>query len=324
MKNLTITSSPHIRNKRNTKNIMFDVVIALMPALFAGVWHFGIRALLVSAVCVAAALAAEWICGMLIYKRNTVPDGSAIVTGLLLALTLPAAVPYGVAAIGSVFAVFVIKGLCGGLGKNMFNPALAARAFLVMAYPVYLVRYTEPKAALSLFGSNVDAVTSSTPLHHMQMPALPEASLFDMFMGNIGGTIGETCTFALLLGGAYLIYRNVISIRIPAAYLGTIAVLSLIFAKGENPLAWMLYSLLGGGVVLGALFMATDYATSPVIPKGQILYGIGCGILTVIFRYYGLFPEGVTYAILLMNAMVWSFDFYTAPRRFGFKEGGRA
>ena len=240
-----------------------------------------------------------------------------------MTLILPAPVPYGIAALGSAFAIIVIKGLCGGLGKNIFNPALAARAFLLWLYPAYLVRFTVPGAELSLFGSNVDAVTSSTPLHHMQIPALPEESLLDMFMGNIGGTIGETCTLALLLGGAYLIYRKVISIRIPAAYLGTVAVLSLVFAKGENPIAWMLYSLLGGGVVLGALFMATDYATSPVTPKGQLLYGIGCGILTVLFRYYGLFPEGVTYAILLMNAMVWIFDFYTAPRRFGSKEGGR-
>ncbi len=321
--NLTVTSSPHIRNKVNTRSIMFDVVIALLPALLAGVWHFGMRALLVSVVCVAAAIAAEWLCGVLLYKRNTTMDGSAIVTGLLLALTLPAAVPYEIAAIGSAFAIIVIKGLCGGLGKNIFNPALAGRAFLLLLWPAYLVRFTVPGTELSLFGSNVDAITSSTPLHHMQMPALPEESLLDMFMGNIGGTIGETCTLALLLGGAYLIYRKVISVRIPAAYLGTVAVLSLVFSKGENPIAWMLYSLLGGGVVLGALFMATDYATSPVTPKGQILYGIGCGILTVLFRYYGLFPEGVTYAILLMNAMVWIFDFYTAPRRFGSKEGGR-
>ena len=323
MKNLTVTSSPHIRNKINTRSIMLDVVIALLPALLAGVWHFGMRALLVSVVCVVSAVAAEWISSTVIYKRNTVMDGSAIVTGLLLALILPAAVPYGIAALGSAFAIIIIKGLCGGLGKNIFNPALAARAFLLWLYPAYLVRFTVPGAELSLFGSNVDAVTSSTPLHHMQIPALPEEGLLDMFMGNIGGTIGETCTLALLLGGAYLIYRKVISIRIPAAYLGTVAVLSLVFAKGENPVAWMLYSLLGGGVVLGALFMATDYATSPVTPKGQIIYGIGCGILTVVFRYYGLFPEGVTYAILLMNAMVWIFDFYTAPRRFGSKEGGR-
>lgn len=321
--NLTVTSSPHIRNKVNTRSIMLDVVIALIPALLAGVWHYGMRALLVAIVCVAAALASEWICGAVIFKRNTVNDGSAIVTGLLLALTLPVAVPYEIAALGSAFAIIVIKGLCGGLGKNIFNPALAGRAFLMLVCPVYLTRYTAPGTELSLFGSNVDAVASATPLHHMQMPALPEESLLTMFLGNIGGTIGETCTLALLLGGAYLIYRKVISARIPVAYLGTVAVLSLVFYKGEDLIAWMLYSLLGGGVVLGALFMATDYATSPVTPKGQIVYGIGCGVLTVLFRYYGLFPEGVTYAILIMNAAAWMIDAHTAPRRFGYQKGGK-
>ena len=167
----------------------------------------------------------------------------------------------------------------------------------------------------------VDGVASATPLHHMVMPALPEESLAQMFMGNIGGCIGEVCTLALLIGGIYLIARGVISARIPAAYLGTVAVLTLVFSKGDNAIAWMLYSLLGGGVVLGAFFMATDYATSPVSPKGQILYGIGCGVLTVIFRYFGLFPEGVTYAILLMNACAWAIDRFMAPRRFGTKKG---
>ena len=308
-----VTSSPHIRGKRNTQNVMLDVIIALLPALLAGVIIFGMRAFLVALDCVAAAVAAEYICGMIMYKRNTVKDLSAVVRGLLLALTLPAAVPYWVAALGSVFAIVVVKGLCGGLGKNVFNPALGARAFLMLVCPVHLVRYIHPDA--------VDAVATATPLHHMVMPALPEESIAQMFLGNIGGTIGEVCTLALLIGGAYLIYKGIISARIPAAYLGTVAVLTLVFSKGDNAIAWMLYSLLGGGVVLGALFMATDYATSPVTPKGQIIYGIGCGVLTVIFRYFGLFPEGVTYAILLMNACAWAIDRYTAPRRFGTKKG---
>ena len=320
---LTVTSSPHIRNKVNTGNIMRDVIIALLPAVAAGVLIFGIRALIVIMVCEITCIVAEWLFSKLVYKRDTTKDGSAAVTGVLLALTLPATVPYWVAVMGSVFAIVVIKGMCGGLGKNIFNPALAARAFLVLLCPVYLVRFAVPGAELSLFGSNVDAVASSTPLHHMVMPALPEESLLTMFLGNIGGTIGETCTLALLIGGAYLVYKKVISLRIPAAYLGTVAVLTLVFSKGEDPIAWMLYSLLGGGVVLGAIFMATDYATSPVTPKGQILYGIGCGILTVLFRYFGLFPEGVTYAILIMNAAVWILDFYTAPRRFGYQKGGK-
>ena len=311
--NFVVTSSPHIRGKRNTQQIMRDVVIALLPALIAGTIIFGMRALLVTLVCVAAAAAAEWACGMVLYHRNTVKDLSSVVTGLLLALTLPATVPYWVAAVGSIFAIVVVKGLCGGLGKNVFNPALGARAFLVLLWPVYMVRFVAPGA--------VDGVASATPLHHMVMPALPEESLGQMFMGNIGGCIGEVCTLALLIGGAYLLYKGVISFRIPAAYLGTVAVLTLIFSKGDHAVLWMLYSLLGGGVVLGALFMATDYATSPVTPKGQIIYGIGCGIFTVIFRYFGLFPEGVTYAILLMNGCAWAIDRYSAPRRFGTKKG---
>ena len=308
-----VTSSPHIRGKRNTQQIMLDVILALIPTLLVGIVRFGMNALVVTLVSIVAAVAAEWICGMIVYHKNTVKDLSSVVTGLLLALTLPATVPYWAAALGSAFAIIVVKGLCGGLGKNIFNPALGARAFLMLVCPVYLVRYVAPGA--------VDGVASATPLHHMVMPALPEESIAQMFMGNIGGTIGEVCTAALLIGGIYLIWRGVISVRIPAAYLGTVAVLTLVFSKGDNAFAWMLYSLLGGGVVLGALFMATDYATSPVTPKGQIIYGIGCGIFTVIFRYFGLFPEGVTYAILLMNACAWAIDRYMAPRRFGTKKG---
>ena len=308
-----VTSSPHIRGKRNTQQIMLDVVLALIPALLAGTIIFGMRALIVAMVCIAAAVVAEWVCGMILYHRNTVKDVSSVVTGLLLALTLPATVPYWLAAVGSVFAIVVVKGFGGGLGKNVFNPALGARAFMMMFWPVHLVRYIAP--------GTVDGVASATPLHHMVMPALPTESIGQMFMGNIGGTIGEVCTLALLIGGIYLIAKGVISARIPVSYLGTVAVLTLVFSKGDNAFLWMLYSLLGGGVVLGALFMATDYATSPVTPKGQIIYGIGCGVLTVIFRYFGLFPEGVTYAILLMNACAWAIDRYSAPRRFGTKKG---
>ena len=308
-----VTSSPHIRGKRNTQQIMLDVVIALIPALLAGTIIFGMRALIVAMVCIAAAVVAEWVCGMILYHRNTVKDVSSVVTGFLLALTLPATVPYWLAVVGSVFAIVVVKGFGGGLGKNVFNPALGARAFMMMFWPVHLVRYIAP--------GTVDGVASATPLHHMVMPALPTESIGQMFMGNIGGTIGEVCTLALLIGGIYLIAKGVIFARIPVSYLGTVAVLTLVFSKGDNAFLWMLYSLLGGGVVLGALFMATDYATSPVTPKGQIIYGIGCGVLTVIFRYFGLFPEGVTYAILLMNACAWAIDRYSAPRRFGTKKG---
>ena len=232
---------------------------------------------------------------------------------MLLAMTLPATVPYWLVVAGSAFAIIFLKALCGGLGQNVFNPALSARGFMMLVAPKYMVRFL-----------SVDGVTEATPLHHMVMPALPEESLLDMFLGNCPGSIGEISAMALLLGGVYLVCRKVISARIPLAYLGTVAVLTLVFAKTESPLQWMLYSLLSGGVMLGAIFMATDYATSPVTARGQIVYGIGCGALTVIFRYFGLFPEGVTYAILLMNAVVWIIDRYTAPRRFGVKKGGAA
>ena len=310
--NLTVASSPHIRGDFRTSRLMLDVVIALIPTLIVGVITLGLRALLVTLVSMAAAVVAELLYSLLLRKRNTLADCSALVTGLLFALTLPATTPYYVVALGSAFAIFFVKLLCGGLGQNIFNPALAARAFMLMIFPVALTRYAE-----------VDGVSSATPLHHMVMPALPEETLLDMFLGNCPGSIGELSALALIIGGIYLVVRKVISPRIPLAYIGTVAVLTLVFSKTDAPVQWMLYSLFSGGLMLGAIFMATDYATSPVTAKGQIVYGIGCGVLTVIFRYFGLFPEGVTYAILLMNACVWVIDRYTAPRRFGVK-GGKA
>ena len=312
---LTVASSPHIRGNFRTNRIMLDVVLALLPSLLVGIWVLGIRALLVTLTSVAAAMAAEWLYSVVTKSRNTVVDGSAMVTGLLLAMTLPASVPYWLVVVGNVFAIVIVKALCGGLGQNIFNPALAARAFMLLIYPVGMVRY---------YALGADAVTAATPLHHMVMPALPEESLLDMFLGNCPGSIGELSALALLLGGAYLVWRKVISLRIPVAYLGTLAVLTLVFHKTDNALNWMLYSLLSGGVMLGAIFMATDYATSPATAKGQIIYGIGCGVLTVVFRYFGLFPEGVTYAILIMNALVWVIDRHTAPTRFGVQKGGTA
>ena len=307
---LTVASSPHIRGDFRTSRIMLDVVIALLPALAVGTFVLGARALLVTAVCVACTVGAEWLYSVVTRSRNTVIDGSALVTGVLLSLTLPHTVPLWLAAVGSVFAIVFVKLLCGGLGQNIFNPALAARAFMLLIFPVGMTRYV-----------GVDGATAATPLHHMVMPALPEESILDMFLGNCPGSIGEISALALLLGGVYLVARKVISARIPVAYLGTVAVLTLIFHRTDAPLAWMAYSLFGGGVMLGAIFMATDYATSPVTPVGQVVYGIGCGALTVVFRYYGLYPEGVTYAILLMNALVWFIDRHTALRQFGRKKG---
>ena len=308
---LTIASSPHIRGDFRTSRLMLDVVIALIPTVLVGIFVLGLRALAVTVISMATALFTEWLYHIVSRRRNTTSDCSALVTGMLFALTLPATTPYSIVVLGSAFAILVVKLLCGGLGQNVFNPALAARAFVMLLFP----------AALTHF--EVDGVTAATALHHMVMPALPETSLLDMFLGNCSGCIGELSTLALLAGGVYLVARKVISPRIPVAYLGTVAVIALVFPKTGDPIGWMLYSLCSGGVMLGAIFMATDYATSPVTPNGQILYGIGCGALTMLFRYYGLYPEGVTYAILIMNILVWVLDRATPPRIYGTK-GGRA
>ena len=309
---LTVASSPHIRGDFKSSRIMLDVMLALVPAMVVGIWMHGFRSLIVTLVSISSCVFLEWMYSVVTKTRNTVIDGSALVTGMLLAMTLPATVPYWLVIVGAAFAIIFVKALCGGLGQNIFNPALSARGFMMLIAPAYMVRF-----------EGVDGVTAATPLHHMVMPALPEESILDMFLGNCPGSIGEISALALLVGGAYLVYRKVISPRIPLAYLGSVAVLTLVFHRTDASVDWMLYSLFSGGLMLGAIFMATDYATSPVTAKGQVIYGIGCGSLTVIFRYFGLFPEGVTYAILLMNALVWIIDRYTAPRRFGVKKGGK-
>ena len=291
-----MSSSPHIRCSDNTRRIMLDVLIALLPT----------RCLLLAAVSIAAAGLAEALWNKLTRRYQTVEDLSAAVTGLLLVLTLPATVPYWMAAVGAVFAVIVVKAAFGGLGQNIFNPALAARALLLLLFPASMTRFVAPGTSIPLDLRSADVVTAATPLHSMVMPALPDVPLSEMFLGSIGGCIGEVSALALLIGGGYLVVRGVIKLRIPVSYLGTMAVLSFAFAPME-PLRWMLYSLLGGGVLLGALFMASDYATSPATPGGQVLYGIGCGVLTVLFRSVGLYPEGVT----------WLLERFTPTRLFG-------
>ncbi len=313
---LIYTTSPHIRGKDTTTRIMLDVIIALMPALIVGVVFQGFRALMVVLVSVISALIAEGLYRLIARKYFTLNDLSAVVTGLLLALTLPATVPYWVASLGSVFAIIVVKALSGGLGQNIFNPALAGRAFLMFFFPVYITRFAAIGTDIPLF-KGADIISTATPMHHMVMPELPDISLLDMFIGRTPGCIGEVSAIALLIGGAYLLWRKVITIRIPLSYLLTVAVVTFVFHKTESALLWSAYQLLSGGVMLGAIFMATDYVTSPTTRWGQISYGIGCGVLTVIFRYTGLFPEGVTYAILIMNSLVWVLERYTIPRIFG-------
>ena len=317
-RNLIVSSAPHVVSPVNTSRIMLDVIIALVPAVAMATFVFGMRALLLTAVCAASCVFFEYAVEKILKRDVTIGDLSAAVTGVILSLNLPANLPFWMACVGSFIAIVIVKQLFGGMGQNFANPAITARVALFIGFATAMTNFPLPVAQ-----QTADAITGATPLA-LFAKGLEVPSNGAMFFGTIGGSMGETSALALLIGGAYLVYRKVISVRIPAAYLGTVAVLTLVFAKTGNPVTWMLYSLFSGGVMLGAIFMATDYATSPVTAKGQIVYGIGCGALTVFFRYFGLFPEGVTYAILLMNAFVWLIDRHTAPRRFGVKKGGNA
>ena len=320
--NLTVSAAPHIRSNGSTRNVMLDVLIALVPAIIAGVVLFGLRALTLVLVSAAACVVFEALFCLVTRHSLTVGDLSAVVTGVLLALCVPDGCPYWALIVGDAFAIIVVKGLVGGLGQNIFNPALGGRAFMMLFWPATITRAGATEAIDAFAFGNVDFVASATPMQTMNLGNLPDVSLVDMLLGKHGGTIGEVCILALLIGCAWLLYRRVISWRIPVAYMGTLAVLSLIFCEGDNALLWMAYSVLGGGAMLGAIFMATDYATSPALPKAQIVYGIGCGALTVLFRTFGNFPEGVTYAILLMNACAWALDKALPVRRFGVMKGG--
>ena len=320
--NLTVSAAPHIRGKDNTRRLMLDVLIALAPALIAAVYFYGERALVLTVISVAACVVCEALICLVMRRPVSVGDLSAVVTGVLLAFSVPHSCPYWALVAGDAFAIIVVKGLVGGLGQNVFNPALAGRAFMMLLWPSTITRYGYTYVAPFEFGT-ADIVASSTPLQTMARSTLPDVSIFDMFLGNgVLGCIGEVCNLALLIGLAWLLYRKVISWRIPVAYLGAVAVLTLIFSKGDDARACMLYSVMGGGAMLGAIFMATDYATSPTLPVAQLVYGIGCGVLTVVIRYFGIFPEGVTYAILIMNACAWAFDKAFPIRRFGVVKGG--
>lgn len=329
---LTVASSPHVNSPVNTHSIMLDVLISLAPALVMGTIFFGPRALLLTAVSVVGCEFFEWLYRRLLNKPQTYNDLSAAVTGVLLAFVCPVALPYWTILIGDFFAIFVVKQLFGGLGKNFLNPALAGRAFLMLSYPVFMTTWVKPGIAnwFPITASVGDAVTAATPMGVMHGstvadPALPwmgsdpaASGLGDLLTGNVGGCIGEVSALALLAGGLYLIWRGVIHIRIPGAYLGTMAVLTLVFAQGQGgPVAWMLAQLSGGGLMLGAFFMATDYVTSPCTPKGEIVFGVGCGLLTFFIRRFGGYPEGVSYAILLMNICTPIIEKYTYPDRFG-------
>lgn len=314
---LTISSSPHVHSPVTTRVIMRDVLIALLPALIGSVYFFGFRALMVTLVSVTACVFFEWLWCKLMKKPSKVYDLSAVVTGTLLAFVCPVTIPYWTIILGDLFAIIVVKMLFGGLGKNIVNPALAGRAFM-FSWPVLMSTWVKvgfQNAAGIL--NTADAVTAATPLGAMHQGMLPEASVSQMFLGNVGGCIGETSALLLLIGGVYLLYRKVISARIPLSYILTVAILAFLFPRGNDRIAWMLCNLFGGGLMLGAIFMATDYVTSPVTKLGQIVYGIGCGALTILIRYFGGYNEGVSYAILMMNACVVLLDRIGHPVKFG-------
>lgn len=320
---LIATSNPHIRSNETTRSIMLDVIRAMLPALAWSVIVFGVKALTLTVVSVLGCVFWEWLYRKLMKKPQSVGDLSAVVTGMLLAFVCPTTTPYWMIIIGGFFSIVVVKQLFGGIGKNFVNPALAGRAFLLGSYAGTMTFWVDPaQNKAPLMGSTVDVITHATPLSYMKngdMAGLKEAySVADVFLGKIGGSLGEISALLLIIGGLYLIWRKVINWQTPVAYIATVAVITFLFPKGDaSNLEWMLYSLFSGGLMLGAFFMATDYATSPVTKKGQLIFGIGCGLFTVFIRYFGSYNEGVCYSIMVMNLCVALIDKYTKPTRFG-------
>ncbi len=311
-----ISSTPHIRSNDSIENIMRDVCIALIPACLAGIYFFGLRALLVILISCASCMLFEYLFQKAIKRDITVSDYSALVTGILLALNLPASVPFWIPVVGSFVAIIITKQLFGGLGQNFMNPALAARAFLLTAYPKEMTAWTKP---LQSFGLGFDAVSTATPLSILKETpvALTSNDYLNAFLGNIGGCIGETCALALLIGAAYLLYRGIINLYAPISFILTFYVLMFIMGRFGMFTGVPLYELLVGGLILGAFFMATDYSSSPISLKGQIIFGIGCGLLTALIRTFSGYPEGVSFAILIMNLTVPLIDKYVRPRVYG-------
>ncbi len=323
---LNISPSPHYQSTETTKKLMYGVVVALIPAFITSVLYFGVGAIIVTVTSVVSCLVFEYLIQKYILKKPlSITDGSALVTGILLAFNLPSNIPVHIIIIGSLVAIGIAKMTFGGLGNNPFNPALVGRVFMLISFPVQMTSWPVPEGFSTGY---TDAVTGATPLAIIKeglkngdslsqlMEKIP--STFHMFMGKMGGSMGEVAAFALLLGFAYLLYKKIITWHIPVSILGTVAVFTTILwlinpDKNANPL----FHVLAGGVLLGAIFMATDYVTSPMNPKAMLIYGIGIGFLTVIIRVYGAYPEGVSFAILIMNAFVPLMNAYIKPKRFG-------
>ena len=309
MANFVVSGTPHVRSKESIQSIMRDVIIALVPATAAGIYYFGINALILVIAAIVSAVAFEAICQKIMKKPVTVSDLSAVVTGLLLAMNLPAAAPVWVAIVGSAFAIIFGKQLFGGLGQNFINPALAGRAFLLASYPTEMTTWSVPNGL-----EVADAATYATPLAQLKAGNL-DASLGELMLGQCGGTIGETCAIALIIGGVYLLYKHVISWKIPVIYIATVAILFGVI--GRHGMRMPLQEIMAGGVMLGGIFMATDYASSPVTPKGQIIFAVGAGLITYLIRTFGGYPEGVSYSILIMNCAVPLIERFTEPTIFG-------
>ncbi len=304
-----IYSSPHIHSSETTSKIMLYVIISLIPAMIGSVYFFGFYVLKVIFVSIISCILSEFLFQILMRKDVRIYDGSAVVTGILFAFVLPPRIPLWIVAIGGFLAIFLVKELFGGIGFNIFNPALTARAILLASYPVEMTKF------INVLDYRVDAITSPTPLFIMKekiSQSLP--SLWQMFIGARSGCIGETSTILLLIGGIFLLLKRVITWHIPFSYILTVAILSLIFKQN------MLYQIMSGGLIIGAFFMATDYVTSPITRKGKIIFGIGCGIITFLIRKWGSYPEGVCYSILFMNMLVPLINRYTLPKKFGSKK----
>lgn len=311
---LNVTSSPHVRAKDDTQRIMLYVVISLLPATFFGIFNFGYKALVLVFVSVISAVLAEYVFDRVVNKKSTIGDLSAVVTGLLLALNLPSSLPWWMAVLGSVFAIVVVKCLFGGLGQNFMNPALGGRVFLVLSFTGAMTDFSDYKGF-------ADTFSGATPLATLK--AGGSVDTMRMLIGNIPGTIGETSVIALLIGAIFLLLMGVIDLRIPGTYILTFAIFTLLFGGHGLDMNFLIAELCGGGLMIGAFFMATDYVTSPITPMGKILFGICLGVLTGIFRYFGASAEGVSYAIIFSNLLVPLIEKITIPRAFGIVREGK-
>lgn len=300
-----VSSSPHVRSDKTVDKIMRDVIIALMPATIFGIYNFGSRALLIVVLCIISSVASEALFQLITKRKISINDYSAVVTGLLLALNLPHTVPWWIPVMGSVVAIIIVKQLFGGLGQNFMNPALGARAFLLVSFAGLMTRW------------ELDGVTTATPLGILKEGGSSLPSIAETFFGHIGGCIGETSAIALLIGGIYLLVRKIINWRVPVFFIGTVFVLSLLISGRGFDINYAAYQIFSGGLMIGAIYMATDYSSSPMTKTGQIIMGLGCGILTAVIRMYGSYPEGVSFAIIIMNLFVPLIDRFTIPKAFG-------